>query len=708
MHEVWHVIFSDPDVMDEEFRQNRSFFTLLNPIEDSRVNNIGIKRYRGAGPWIKKLYGERYDTKNLEEERPAFQSLPLHLQFGYGLIYKWFKGEDDPRISNQRVIDALKQCEPDIVAAYSTESSRESYEIIRDRIWPVYEKLIEEVKDNAINNHMMQKMAGKGQLGDKVLDKNGKPLPMDQIPEDLKEQLQEKIKKELEEMTPEELQELANLAVDQTQEAEKKFNEEFKGKMVPNPTLPEEDLTVQEKSYSKQFEKGAKQLKEALAEAADESDGSKETLGERSEKAKAILEGEKISRGGVTGAENAEYEVYLRAVKPFILVLRRHLLMVLQKTARDRMQTSRSFGDIDPNALVEIPSGTDRIFQRNLKIGKFNYRIVLLIDGSYSMKRESNRYKRAIEGTVLLMEALKDIPGIDFEIAIFNDRTPYLPFKKLGERVTRKKAVETVKGIEANVGIDTRFDAGCIAKAVERMKHLKRTDKDMLIVITDGNPDRPETQERQELEKLFSEAKGIKIFGIGIGPEAKQVGKVYPNGVWVEDLSRLSVELSSILRKELKAPEAAGPWSSYAYIDIMQKKQTRENNFALVERQKAIQKLTEKGKAVVPVLLDTIEKTNSLSQMEGLAEVLGRIEDIRALPVLQRLQQKQRSSLILEKAVMRLLSSANAQRSITPDTLMTPQETTVTAPAVDIKSSRINPANLRNLKNRNSAMQKAA
>jgi len=129
---------------------------------------------------------------------------------------------------------------------------------------------------------------------------------------------------------------------------------------------------------------------------------------------------------------------------------------------------------------------------------------------------------------------------------------------------------------------------------------------------------------------------------------------------------------------------------------------------AMVRRQKAIQKLTEKGKAVVPVLLDTIEKTNSLSQMEGLAEVLGKIEDIRALPVLQRLQQKHRSSLILEKAVMRLLSSANAQRSITPDTLMTPQENTVTTPSVDIKSSRIDPANLRNLKNRNSAIQKAA
>jgi hypothetical protein len=57
---------------------------------------------------------------------------------------------------------------------------------------------------------------------------------------------------------------------------------------------------------------------------------------------------------------------------------------------------------------------------------------------------------------------------------------------------------------------------------------------------------------------------------------------------------------------------------------------------------------------------------------------------------------------------MRLLSSANAQRSITPDTLMTSQETTVTTPAVDIKSKRIDPANLRNLKNRNSAIQKAA
>jgi hypothetical protein len=107
MHEVWHVIFSNPDIMEEDFRNNRSFWTLLNPIEDPRVNNIGIRKYGGSEPWIEKLYSERYGVKNLEEEKNARQSQPLHLQFGYGLIYKWFTGEDDPRITNQKVKDAL-------------------------------------------------------------------------------------------------------------------------------------------------------------------------------------------------------------------------------------------------------------------------------------------------------------------------------------------------------------------------------------------------------------------------------------------------------------------------------------------------------------------------------------------------------------------------------------------------------------------------
>ena len=53
-----------------------------------------------------------------------WRAIPLHLQFNYALIYRWWTGKDDPRVTDPRVIAALKEAHPYIVKATKTRSAR--------------------------------------------------------------------------------------------------------------------------------------------------------------------------------------------------------------------------------------------------------------------------------------------------------------------------------------------------------------------------------------------------------------------------------------------------------------------------------------------------------------------------------------------------------------------------------------------------------
>jgi hypothetical protein len=103
-HESWHVLYSRPELIfdaPKELLESMAFQALWWSVEDPRVNVVGLRKHPGARSWVDAAYERDYAVRDLEAERKKWaEEIPLHLQFNYALIYEWWKGEQDPRVSD--------------------------------------------------------------------------------------------------------------------------------------------------------------------------------------------------------------------------------------------------------------------------------------------------------------------------------------------------------------------------------------------------------------------------------------------------------------------------------------------------------------------------------------------------------------------------------------------------------------------------------
>ncbi|MEK9146519.1 MAG: hypothetical protein AAB339_13005, partial [Elusimicrobiota bacterium] len=160
-HEIWHVLFSRPEIIFEEPELSRSmaFQALWWAVEDPRVNNLGLDRHPGAKRWLAAAYENEYAIKDIEAERERWQEIPLHLQFNYALIYRWWTGKADPRVGDERVKDALSRAAKAIARASAEPDAKKAFTIVKNEIWPIYQELLDEASKD------MQKGDGEGQDG---------------------------------------------------------------------------------------------------------------------------------------------------------------------------------------------------------------------------------------------------------------------------------------------------------------------------------------------------------------------------------------------------------------------------------------------------------------------------------------------------------------------------------------------------------------
>lgn len=203
LHESAHRRYSRWFV-EPDFEENEPFLFLNNAVEDPRVNNIQISRFAGAKDFFKKIYDEDLfkpefgssmteqmvegmvkEGVDREDAEKAVKKMgvkiPRHTQYGLGLIYDWYTdGKADPRIKDKKVKKALKETAPifrevfklkrdimakDLTPAESDKQAMESYLAVRDKLWPVFQKLVEEDKKS-----LAKGLSGAGGSG-----KSGKP-----------------------------------------------------------------------------------------------------------------------------------------------------------------------------------------------------------------------------------------------------------------------------------------------------------------------------------------------------------------------------------------------------------------------------------------------------------------------------------------------------------------------------------------------------
>ncbi len=79
------------------------------------------------------------------------------------------------------------------------------YKIVYSTIWPEYQKLIDKSYEDEKSRQMIKDMieSGEIELNEEGESSEGEPLPLDQLPEDLKKELEKKIKEKLDSMSEE-------------------------------------------------------------------------------------------------------------------------------------------------------------------------------------------------------------------------------------------------------------------------------------------------------------------------------------------------------------------------------------------------------------------------------------------------------------------------------------------------------------------------
>lgn len=226
----------------------------------------------------------------------------------------------------------------------------------------------------------------------------------------------------------------------------------------------------------------------------------------------------------------------------------RELLMYRAKTHRVH---ARDEGSIDSMNLYRI--STDRkIFQKKIDGQETKVRFKILVDCSGSMS--GCRMHEAIKACYLLATSLQKLK-IPFSIVGHSadgrhvKMIEYIDF----EHCKKKESLMKLRSMKA---YDTSRDGLTIFHAsVDLIRHSKKDEKKVLIVISDGNPhgwDNYHEKFKTDITSMwsyFEEKYDVQTIGIGIGEGMESVQNLYKEHVVVEDVFELGDQLLKTIRQ---------------------------------------------------------------------------------------------------------------------------------------------------------------
>ncbi|MCB4756125.1 MAG: AAA family ATPase [Elusimicrobia bacterium] len=204
--------------------------------------------------------------------------------------------------------------------------------------------------------------------------------------------------------------------------------------------------------------------------------------------------------------------------------LRSNIMISLKMTRQKRALRGLEEGDyLSAPDLADIKGRPPHIWATDLLPGKFNYRISLLIDLSGSMVRGVGviPLQHAAEGAVILMEATKDIPGVEVEIYGFSDK-PDCHLKDYGQKYSESLAASIFQEMFSLEHRGTA-DVAAVSMGIDRIKK--------------GRQAYP----------------GLRLYGIGIGLGTDKVKDAYaPYGFQIDQSKQIPDLIRRILKNELQ------------------------------------------------------------------------------------------------------------------------------------------------------------
>ncbi|MEK7604409.1 MAG: hypothetical protein AAB442_01275 [Patescibacteria group bacterium] len=590
VHEGGHRRVSRVDFIPKDIWEQPGFSSMMNAIEDPRMENFISEAY----PPYRKLQKTAYEH-DLESEKRMKESAdgklgrqPRFMQAGFEYIKQWFKQTqgkpfelsadlpDDVRVVVNKTLKAAEDSwlryptrneadkSEEVIKAYAEKS----YEINRDRVWPDFKKLVEQdIKDQEIPEFLKDLMQGKGEgkpeagqgegqseglspqdiqdikdavkaaLGEKG---EGKPIP----PGALSEELKQKIQAAFDALPEDKKREIMEAARAEIKELADEFAAQFEGEYIKagEPQGEPESGTLESEGR-------------AWSEAERAADDTRHEMRRRMEESLGRSEGDPY-REALT--EMASYIDALTGDLRDVLVKRKMTTTEAGYRSGRRWNIRTRIKE----RIADIPLiKTQSREQPESSSEETDYAVLLQIDLSGSMSR-GNKIEEAFKAIVLLSETLNNL-NIHFEIDGFQDLL--LEFKRFEEQLDesmRLKLNQLLLEVE-NENPDGHNNAGdnddgaCLREASQHLANQTAREK-ILIVLSDGQPAMDSGRKSQgqldrELKAVIREIRentDQKLIGIGINSSA--VSSYYENNLPNVDAKELAETLGELLRSVIE------------------------------------------------------------------------------------------------------------------------------------------------------------
>ncbi|TSA44272.1 hypothetical protein D4R49_00425 [bacterium] len=584
VHEGGHRRVSRTDFIPKDVWEQPGFSSMMNAIEDPRMENFVSEAYPPYRKLQKTAYEHDLESEKRMKEKASEQlgRQPRFMQAGFEYIKQWFKQSqgqpfelspdlpDDVRAVVEKTLKAAEDSwlryptrdeadkSEELVRAYAEKS----YEINRDRVWPDFKQLVEQdIKDQEIPQFIKDLMKGEGKpepgQGEGLPEKDvqnikdavkaalgekgeGKPIPPGALSEELKQKIQAAFDA-LPEDKKRKIMEAARAAI---RELADEFAEQFEGEYVKagEPQGKPEPGTQEPESR-------------AWSESERVADNARHEMRRRME--------ESLERG-----EGDPYREALTEMASYIDALTGDLRDVFVKRKMTKTESGYRSGrrwnirTRIKERIADIPLIKTQSREQPESSGEeTDYAVLLQIDLSGSMSR-GNKIEEAFKAIVLLSETLNNL-NIHFEIDGFQDLL--LEFKRFEEqldesmRLTLNQLLLEVENENPNGHNNSgdNDDGACLREASLHLG-LQAAREKILIVLSDGQPAMDSGRKTQgqldrELKAVIREIRentDQKLIGIGINSSA--VSSYYENNLPNVDAKELALTLGELLRSVIE------------------------------------------------------------------------------------------------------------------------------------------------------------
>lgn len=205
-------------------------------------------------------------------------------------------------------------------------------------------------------------------------------------------------------------------------------------------------------------------------------------------------------------------------------------------------------------AFEADPRNYRKLWRRHRIPERASVAVLLLVDLSGSMR--GDKIFAAQEGTVLLVETLTQL-ATPFAVFGFQDVIiPFVHFEEPLDEVTRNSIASMSLEVSSkrpggNNQHGINDDGPCLLAAMNPLLERPEQDK-VMIVISDGAPSGGRaTEESLHAAVKVVTARGIFLFGLGLGPQTAHVTNFYPQALANIPVEKLALKLGELLKETL-------------------------------------------------------------------------------------------------------------------------------------------------------------